>query len=155
MWPRRILFFREVLPDQSLQRTFRPCRQHPQVLRKRFHVPVILRRVKLQRLAAQFPRLPILVKRVLQQILFRDRRIQLPHQFRVPHGRSPSAGLSQSFARAHTAKIVARIVPNFSAICLWHSQSWLCSQLSDRSTDKGQRMTNAYYFAVPLGRQKK
>src|SRR5436309_2466216 len=37
-----------------------------QVFRKRLHVPVVLRCIKLQRLSTQLPRLPILIQRMLQ-----------------------------------------------------------------------------------------
>src|SRR5882762_6011646 len=89
MRPRWTLLFRQVLPDQPLQRTLRPRRQHPQMLRERLHVSVILRRVKLQPLPAQLPRLPILIKRMLQQTLLRNRRINPRQQFGVSHCGSP------------------------------------------------------------------
>jgi hypothetical protein len=41
---------------------------------------------------------------MLQQTLFRNRRIQLPQQFRVPHDRSPPQAACLSIARAHSAQ---------------------------------------------------
>jgi hypothetical protein len=49
-------------------------------------MPVILRGVKLQGLAAQLARLPVLIKGMLQQILLGDRGVNLVQKFRVPHG---------------------------------------------------------------------
>jgi len=72
---RRILFLRQILKNDVADRPLGARRQHPQVLWERFHVPVILRGVKLERFPAQLARLPILIKGMLEQILFGNRGI--------------------------------------------------------------------------------
>jgi hypothetical protein len=54
---------------------------------------------------------------MLQQILFRNRRIQLPQQFRVRHDRSPPWAASQHLPTHAPLKIVSRIVPKFPEVC--------------------------------------
>jgi hypothetical protein len=77
----RIFFLGKIFENDLPQRTVGPVGEHFQMDRKRFDVPVILRGIQLQSLAAEHSRLPIPVKRMLQQISCRDCVVYSSKQF--------------------------------------------------------------------------
>jgi hypothetical protein len=71
------------------------------VRRESFDVPIILRGIQLKGFARKFASLPILVKRVLEQVLRCDGGVKSGKQFAVGHGAYP-------LERAARAKRITR-----------------------------------------------
>ena len=82
----RIFFLSEIFHYGVAQRAFRAGRQDSEMFREGFDMSIILRGVELQSLAAKLARLPILVKRMLQEILLGDCGIEPRKEFGVSHG---------------------------------------------------------------------
>ncbi len=87
----RIFFFSKIFFDDLPQVAIRARRQYPEMRREGFHVTIILGSVQLQGFAIEFSSLPILIKRVLEQILGRNSGIQTGKQFAVGHFKSSQA----------------------------------------------------------------
>jgi len=80
-----IFFLGKIFQYGLAERAFRASRQDAKMLGKGFDVAVILGGVELQSLAAELARLPVLVKRVLQEIFLGDCGIQPSKKFGIGH----------------------------------------------------------------------
>ena len=82
----RIFFFGKILHHGGAQRAFGSRGENSQMFGKGFDVAVILRGVQLKRFAAELAGLPILIERMVQEILLGNRRIEAVHQMGLRHG---------------------------------------------------------------------
>ena len=80
-----IFFFGEILHHGVAKRAFGAGGENAEVLGESFDVAVILRGVELERFAAEFAGLPILVERMVEQVFLGDCRVKAIEQMGMRH----------------------------------------------------------------------
>src|SRR5881394_1144570 len=92
MWSGGVFLLGKIFEHHRLQRLIGSRGENPQMLWECLYVPVILRGIELERFTGKFSRLPILIKRMSEQIFAGDSRVDFFEQLCVGHYGQASAG---------------------------------------------------------------